>query len=403
MKHNVAIAGVGMTRFGKHLERSLSSLAHEAIANALADAGIDAKDIQAAWAGTAAAPLITGQTLIAGQAILRRMGIGRIPVINVENACATSATAFHEACTSVSLGVHDVALAFGAEKLFHEDKSKAYAVIAGAIDTERPDELLQFVGEGEPGTDSGKSRSLFMDIYARLTSDYSRNSGATARHYAQVSAKNSVHGSLNPLAQFRDVLSVDDVLAAPRIAGPLTLTMCSPLGDGAAAAVIVSERFARQRGIVATVKVRSTQLASAFDPEEGEAGITAWTARRAYEDAAIAVEDISCAEVHDATSPAELICCEALGFCETGGGPEFVASGASALGGRLPVNTSGGLVRKGHPISATGLGQIHELTQQLRGRAGSRQVHGAKLAVAENGGGFLGRDAAAVVVAVLSR
>ena len=345
MKHNVAIAGVGMTRFGKQLERSLSSLSHVAIANALADAGIEARDVQAVWAGTAAAPIVTGQTLIAGQAILRSMGIGRIPVINVENACATGATAFHEACTAVSLGVHDVALAFGAEKMFHEDKSKAYAVIAGAIDTERPDELLQFVREVASVEDSGASRSFFMDIYARLASDYSRHSGATARHYAQVSAKNSVHGSLNPLAQFHNVLSADEVLAAARIAGPLTLTMCSPLGDGAAAAVIVSERFARQCGIDTTVKVRSTHLASAFDPQDAEAAITAWTAQRAYEDAGIAIADIDCAEVHDATSPAELICCEALGLCGAGDGPDFVASGASALGGRLPVNTSGGLVR----------------------------------------------------------
>lgn len=403
MKQDAIIAGVGMTRFGKHLDRSLSSLAHEAIGAALADAGVEAHEIEAAWAGTAAAPLVTGQTLIAGQAILRGMDIGRIPVINVENACATASTAFQQACTMVTLGVHDVVLAFGVEKLFHLDKAKSFAVFTGAIDVEHADELLAYVAEGQPAEENeGRQRSLFMDIYARMARDYCARTGATAAHFARVSAKNSRHGHLNPLAQFTDVIDEAAVLAAPMISAPLTLPMCSPLGDGAAAAVIVSPRFARERGIAAPVKVLSSLVASAFEPAPGEPGITAWAAQRAYELAGIDPRDIDCVELHDATSPAELICYEALGLCAPGDGPALLDSGATELGGRVPVNPSGGLVRKGHPIGATGLAQIYELTTQLRGSAGHRQVAGARLAVAENGGGFLGHDAAAVAMTVLA-
>ena len=167
--------------------------------------------------------------------------------------------------------------------------------------------------------------------------------------------------------------------------------------------MIVSPRFARERGLNAPIRVMSARLASSFDPEPGEPGITAWAAVQAYGDAGIEPRDIDLVELHDATTPAELICCEALGLCAAGEGPALLESGATTLGGRVPVNVSGGLVRKGHPISATGLAQIYELTLQLRGRAGKRQVEGARVGVAENGGGFLGRDAAVVAMTVLSQ
>lgn len=403
MKQTALIAGVGMTRFGKHLDRSLSSLAHEAINAALEDAGLEARDVQAAWAGAAGAPIMTGQTLVAGQVILRKMGMGRIPVINIENACATGSTAFQQACTMVTLGAYDVVLAFGVEKLFHPDKARTFAVLGGAIDTEHPEELLDYVAHGQTAENAGKARSLFMDIYARMARDYSALSGAKSAHYARISAKNSLHGSLNPLAQFRDRLSAEDVLAAPMISAPLTLPMCSPIGDGAAAAIIVSPRFARERGISAPVRVLSSVLASSFDPLPGQPGLTEWAARESYDQAGISPSDVDCVELHDATTPAELICCEALGLCAPGEGPALLDSGATTLGGRVPVNVSGGLVRKGHPISATGLAQIHELTLQLRHRAGRRQVEHARVAVAENGGGFLGRDAAVVAITVLAQ
>jgi len=228
-------------------------------------------------------------------------------------------------------------------------------------------------------------------------------SGATQRDFALISAKNSRHGSLNPNAQYRDVLSVDDVLQAKPISPPLTLPMCSPIGDGAAAAVIVSERMAARLGITDPVHVLSSIVSSGFDVAPGEPGVTATVSRQVYEEAGIDPREIGCVELHDATSPAELIYYEALGLCGIGEGPSFLTSGATEIGGRVPVNPSGGLVRKGHPIGATGLGQIHELVQQLRGRCGARQIEGLRLALAENGGGFIGSDAAAIAMTVLSR
>lgn len=403
MKQTALIAGVGMTRFGKHLDRSLSSLAHEAIGQALADAGVEASELQAAWAGTAAAPVITGQVCIAGQMILRGLGVGRIPVVNVENACATASTAFQQACSMVTLGAYDVVLAFGVEKLHHADKARTMQVFAGSIDTEHPEAVHAYVDAGRPAVSDERQRSLFMDIYARMTRDYVARTGATPRDFAAVSAKNSRHGALNPLAQFREELTIEAVLAAPLVSPPLTLPMCSPIGDGAAAAVIVSEAFARRRGLSQAVRVRSALVASGFDEAPGEAGVAEWAAACTRDASGVAPEDLDCVELHDATSPAELIYYEALGLCAPGQGAALLASGATGLGGRVPVNPSGGLVRKGHPIGATGLAQIFELTEQLRGRCGARQVEGARLALAENGGGFLGHDAAAVAMTLLER
>ncbi|BBB14011.1 thiolase family protein [Sphingopyxis sp. FD7] len=407
MRQKAVIAGVGITPFGKLLDRTLASLGQDAIRQALSDAGIGLDRIQAVWSGNAGGPVVTGQVCVAGQVVLRQMGFGGVPVINVENACATASTAFQQACSMVSLGAYDVVLAFGMEKLYHPDKERPMAVYAGCVDTERPELLDQYlVGDlsaAQVEAAPQDRRSLFMDIYARMARDYMAASGATQRDFALVSAKNSRHGSLNPNAQFRDVLSVEDVLSAKLISPPLTLPMCSPIGDGAAAAVIVSPRVAAELGISDPVHVLSSIVSSGFDVVSGAPGVTVTVSRQAYEEAGIDPRDIDCVELHDATSPAELIYYEALGLCGIGEGPSFLASGATTLGGHVPVNPSGGLVRKGHPIGATGLGQIHELVQQLRGRCGARQAVGAKLAFAENGGGFIGTDAAAIAMTVLSR
>ena len=407
MKQNAIVAGVGMTPFGKHLDRGLQSLAQQAIGEALADAGIAMGDIQAAWAGTAAAGIITGQVCIAGQTILRGMGVGGIPVVNVENACATASTAFQQACTMVTLGAYDVVLAFGVEKLHHADKSRTMQIFSGSIDTERPLALLDYLTDDlsadEIAAAPKSTRSLFMDIYARMTRGYMAASGAEARHFAMVSAKNSRHGSLNPNAQFRTVMSAEEVLAARLIAAPLTLPMCSSIADGASAAVIVSPRAARRLGIAAPVHVLASMLGSGADTGERSTSSVETIGRETLELAGVTPRDLDCVETHDATSPAELMQYEALGLCEKGGGPALIESGATAIGGRIPVNMSGGLVRKGHPIGATGLGQIYELVQQLRGRAGARQVADASVALAENGGGFIDREEAAIVITVLAR
>jgi acetyl-CoA acetyltransferase len=404
VQQTAMIAGVGTTHFGKHLERSLSSLAHEAIQTALRDAGIGIERIQAVWAGTAAAPITTGQVCIAGQAILRGLGLGRVPVVNVENACATASTAFQQAASMVTLGAYDIVLAFGVDKLYHPDKQRVFSVFHGCADVEHPEVLEAFVlHDGTRSEGAGQTRSVFMDIYARIAREYMAATGAQAADFAAVSAKNSFHGSLNPNAQFQKVVTPQEVLAATPIVSPLTLLMCSPIADGASAAVLVSAKAARELGINAPIRVRASFLASGYDYSKGEETLVPWAARQVYELAGVGPRELSCVELHDASSPAELIYCEALGLCGPGEAVRMLADGDTRLGGRIPVNTSGGLVRKGHPIGATGLAQIHELTLQLRGQAGQRQVDGARLALAENGGGFLGTDSAALALTVLSR
>jgi acetyl-CoA acetyltransferase len=410
MNQKVYIAGAGMTRFGKFIERGLKSLAGEAITLALSDAGIDKSEINAAYMGNAAAGVMTGQVLIPGQVALRELGIGKIPVVNVENACATSATAFQQAVKMIELGAYDVVLVAGFEKLYSENKQKTFSVFQGAVDTEAMDEVIAAIARNVAATsstasmqDAGTTRSLFMDIYASMARNYMQETGATARHFAMISAKNSLHGSLNPKAQFQTVLTVDQVLAAPLIVDPLTLPMCSPIGDGAAALVLVSEKKAAAMGLRDRVRVLSSVLASGWDYADEKEKLVPYASRMAFEAAGVGAQDIDVVELHDASAPAELMYYEYLGFARPGEGCALLESGATALGGRMPVNPSGGLLRKGHPIGASGCGQLVELTDQLRGRAGKRQVQGARMALAENGGGYLGEDAAAIVISILGK
>jgi len=409
MRLDAVIAGVGMTPFGKHLDTGLKALGAEAVAGALADAGIEPGDLDAAYVGNAAAGLVTGQESIRGQVILRSIGLGRLPVVNVENACASASTALHQAAAMVSAGLYDVVLALGVEKLYHADKKKSFAAFSGAVDVEAMQEIMKRLQEAakQGGAKSGASgagekRSMFMDIYAAAARAHMKRYGTTARHFAGVSAKNSYHGSMNPRAQFRERLSVEDVLAAPMIAEPLTRPMCSPIGDGAAAVVLVSPEKARQMGIARPVRVAASVLRSGWDHGLDEEGAGELCSREAYEQAGVGPEDLDVVELHDASAPAEIMAYEYLGLCGKGDGGKLIDEGATRLGGRLPVNTSGGLLRKGHPVGATGIAQIVELTEQLQGRSGERQVEGAKVGLAQNGGGNIGTDVAAMCVTVLT-
>ena len=243
-----------------------------------------------------------------------------------------------------------------------------------------------------------------MDIYATWARDYLDMAGGEARHLAMVTAKNSRHGSLNPRAQFQDVLTVEQILAARKIADPLTLPMCSPIGDGAAAAVIVSERFLKRLGARQPIRVASSMIVSGYDyVDHNTPDVARWASDLAYQAAGVGPRDLSLVELHDASSASELMCYESLGLCGRGEGVGLLESGATELGGRIPVSVSGGLNRKGHPIGATGLGQVFELVEQLRGNCGARQVEGACVGLAENGGGFIGADAAAMSMTVLTR
>jgi acetyl-CoA acetyltransferase len=410
VKLDVTVAGVGMTPFGKHRDRSLKSLASEAIIAALEDAGLGPRDIQAAYMGNAGAALITGQVCVTGEVMLREMGIGGIPVLNIENACATASSAMLQAAAMVSFGAYDVVLACGYEKLTHEDKSRTFAVFSGAVDVDSMSRLrstidarLRAVGM-EPGADGSAERSLFLDIYATEALTHMQKYGTTREQLAAVPAKNSRHGSLNSRAQYREVLSVEDVLTAREIVYPLTLPMCSPIGDGAAAAILVSKRKARQLQLRKQVNIRSCVLQTSWDYAPGEeSAVFRKTIDTAYQEAEAGAEDLDVIELHDASASSEILHTEYLGLCAPGEGGPLVQSGATALGGRIPVNPSGGLLRKGHPIGATGIAQIVELTEQLRQRSGTRQVADAQVALAENGGGYINGDVAALVVTILSR
>jgi acetyl-CoA acetyltransferase len=410
MRFKAVIAGVGMTHFGKHLDTGLKALGADAVHAALADAGIEAGDLQAAFVGNAAAGLVTGQECIRGQVILRGIGIGRIPVVNVENACASASTALHQACAMVSADYYDTVLALGVEKLYHPDKRKSFSAFSGAVDVEVVSALLEALrqsavaqGAESAGSGAGEKRSMFMDIYAAAARAHMQRYGTTAEQFAAIAAKNSLHGSLNARAQFREVLSVADVLAAPMIAEPLTRPMCSPIGDGAAAVVVMSERKARARSIRVPVRVVASVLHSGWDHGMDEPGTVEVCAAEAYQEASVGPTDLHVIECHDASAPAELMAYESLGLCAKGDGGKLIDAHDTQLGGRIPVNTSGGLLRKGHPVGATGIAQIVELTEQLQGRSGARQVANAKVGLAQNGGGAIGTDAAAMCVTILTR
>jgi acetyl-CoA acetyltransferase len=408
MRMNAIVAGVGMTHFGKHLETGLKALGAEAVQRAVADAGLALEDLEAAWVGNAAAGLVTGQESIRGQVILRSIGLGRLPVVNVENACASGSTAVEQAAAMVTLGAYDVVLALGVEKLYHEDRKRSFGAFSGAVDVEAMQAILEGlrksaeVGGAKAGASgAGEKRSMFMDIYAAVARAHMERYGTTARQFAMVSAKNSHHGSMNPRAQFQEELTVEEVLAAPMIAEPLTRPMCSPIGDGAAAVVLVSERKARELGIARPVRIVSSVLVSGWDHGGDDEGAGEVCSRSVYEEAGVGPEDLDVVELHDASAPGEILAYEYLGLCPKGDGGKLVADGVTRLGGRLPVNTSGGLLRKGHPVGATGAAQLVELTEQLQGRSGRRQVEGARIGLAQNGGGNIGLDVAAMCVSIL--
>jgi acetyl-CoA acyltransferase len=402
----VIVAGVGMTAFGKHPERGVRSLAEESVGEALKDAGVAPKDIEAVFFSNAIAGLITGQEMIRGQVALRNTGILGVPLFNVENACASASSAFHLAWMAIRSGLYDVTLAVGAEKMVHPDKSVTFRAIGTAVDLEQLRELMARMSSTEktPGASGGggEKKSFFMDIYAASTREYMKASGATAKDFADVAVKSHAFGALNPKAQFHERVTREQVLAAREVSPPLTLLMCSPVGDGSAAAVLMSDKFARKAGIAKPVEVRASVIFSGRDRAADEPTALDRVVKRAYEISGVGPRDLNVIEVHDAAAPAELITYEEIGLCGRGEGPALLASGATNLGGKHVVNPSGGLLSKGHPIGATGIAQIVEVVDQLRGRCGARQVEGARVGLTENGGGFLGRDAAAMSVHIFS-
>lgn len=414
---NVYIIGSYSTQFKKWPEKSFKDLTREAYLGALADAGMpDGSAIEFAWFGNCGMAG-WGQSSIRGQVcfsplVKERLFPERVPIINVEGACATASMALHGAWKDILSGQCELSLAIGVEKLFNPqaDPVALKQSFTAGMDNFDPEETIEtyraaaeLIGtQFEPGPD----RTLFMDTYAMQARYHMWRHGTTARQIAIAAAQNHHCGSLNPKAQYQFDVSVEQVLQDRLVSEPLTRAMCAPIGDGAAAALLCSESFMKDLPPAVqarAVKINASVLTGGKYRALDEPGLSKIAADRAYQMAGITAAEIDVAEVHDATSFCEIYQAEMLGFCPVGEGGRFVESGATALDGALPINTSGGLVSKGHPVGATGLSMIYELVIQLRGEAGARQVKGAEFALQENGGGVMGLEEAACSVVILQK
>lgn len=407
MTQNVWIAGVGMTRFGVLIGQSVKQLVAESVTQACKDASADLSNIECAFFGTASQGLLEGQTSIPGEIALRAMGIQGIPVYNIENACATGASAFNLAVAQIRAGLADVVLAVGAEKMNVNDSARTMKLFDGAFDVgDRGglDEVLTNLGGQEGGEVTGR-RSIFMDIYAAMARNHMRQFESTQEQLAAIAAKNHVHSTENPRAHFQRAMTIEEVLAARPLSYPLTVPMCSPVTDGSSAVILCSDEGLRRLGAIRPVKVLASVIQTGTDRDYTVLGghLSARAAHLAYERAGVEPKDVDVAEVHDATAFGELVQSELLGFFEPGEGGTAALRGETTIGGRIPINPSGGLESKGHPIGATGLAQIFELTQQLRGESGARQVNNARIALAENGGGFHRGEEAVTSIILLGR
>jgi acetyl-CoA acetyltransferase len=404
---DVVILGIGMTPFGRHLDTTHEELSQAAARLALEDAGITGADVDMAVYANVIQGFFAGEMSIPGEYALRPLGIQKVRGFHVEQACASSTVGLHIAVDYVRAGLAEMALVVGVEKLFSADRAKRFAVFQqprdliearGYIDRTR--DLLQPVPEGL----ESESPNVLMEAYAAQARLHMATYGTTQRQIAAVAAKDHTHAQFNPLAQYRDAMTIEEILAAPQVAWPLTNPMCAPISDGASAAIVCSAELAmRFTGRAIRVLAAENRTGSDRAPDDYANHVTRRVSAIAYERAGIGPKDVDLAEVHDASSIGEIIQTEALGLCPPGEAGAAAERGETAIGGRIPVNTSGGLVSKGHPLAATGLGQIHELVTQLRGDAGQRQVEGARIAVAENSGGFLGVEDGMSAVTILAR
>ena len=378
MSGHPVIVGAGMSQFGKQPARSIEEIGREAVMRALRDGDIHRTEIDEVFCGSSyGGPMI-------GQRVLRDIGLTGLPITNVENACSSGAAALREACTAIAHGRSKTILVFGVEKLSRFG--------GGTLPLEMTDLDVQ-MGMVMPA------------LYAMRAKRYMYETGASATHLAMISVKAHESAAQNPHAQYRNQITVDEVLSSRKVCDPLTLYMCCPSSDGAAAVVITAadnaNRFAAKPVRIAASILQSGKYHGGFR-DMAVSELTERTSQLAYEAAGMGPEDISLAEVHDAFAIAELMYYEALGFCGKGGGKDFVARGDSRLGGAKPVNPSGGLLCKGHPVGATGIAQICEVVWQLRGQAEGRQVANARVGLTHcTGGGISGFDHGACAVHIL--
>jgi acetyl-CoA acetyltransferase len=410
--NDVFIIGVGMIRFGKYLDGSVRGMARDALELVLKDAGLNKEAIQAAYISNTFWGMFSNQHSIKGEVMLWDVGMNGIPIVNCENACAGASTALHLGYTAIRAGMYDVVLALGSEKITHPNKALSLSAYATCMDVENFDKQIQMFQEvtkeldfklPEGETPPGEGRSVFMDAYATFSRWHMKNFGSTQKQLAMICSKNHFHGSLNPKAQFQEAMTVEEVMKARPVTYPLTVPMCAPVGDGAAAAILCSRGFLKKLKNARPVRIRASVLGSGTDRDLDGVDIGERLSKQAYEMSGLGPKDIDLAELHDATAYGELHQCEAMGFCPVGEGGILAESGATTLGGTIPVNTSGGLECRGHPIGASGLAQIHEVVEQLRGEAGKRQVEDARIALTENGGGNLGVEEASMTIHILEK
>ena len=416
MSENVYVFNVGMIKFGKHVDMSVKQLVGWGFDEVLKDNNsiVKKEDIEAAWFSMSGWQV---QPSIRGQVFLSANGFDKKPIINVENACASGSTAFHGAWMAIKAGINDCVLAIGAEKMYYEDpalQKEAKASFIGGTDVEKTTMMIQELKRQarvrkklearKKGIDISKEKkkehSAFMDLYAMAARSHMKKYGSTQKQLAIIAAKNHNNSTMNPLAQYTFPLTVEQVMEDYEVSYPLTRSMCAPIGDGVAAAILCSERFLEQHPISRATLVRASVLRSGSWKEDT---IAKRASAAAYQMSGLSPEDIDVVEVHDATAFGEIHQTEQMGFCPLGKGGEFAESGATALDGEIPVNPSGGLLSRGHPIGASGLAQIYELVTQLRNEAGKRQVKNARIALAENGGGNIGMGEAAMCVHILEK
>jgi acetyl-CoA acetyltransferase len=398
MGRKVFVVGVGMTKFEKPQSKDWDypDMAKESIGKALEDSKLPYEAIEQACVG-----YVYGESTC-GQRAVYQYGLTGIPVYNVNNNCSTGSTALFMARQLVEGGLADCVLAVGFEKM---QKGSLGATFSDR--TNPMDKHITAMIEKREFTGAPPAPWMF----GNAGRDHMERYGTNADHFAWIGWKNHKHSVNNPYAQFQTEYSMDDIRNSPMIYEPLTRLQCSPTSDGSGAAVLCSEEVVRKYGledqaveILAQAMVTDTQ--ETFDGGDSihlvGYDMSRKAAEKVYETSGLGPDDVDVIELHDAAAPAELMAYEDLGLCAEGGGPALLRSGTTSLGGRHVVNPSGGLLSKGHPIGATGCAQIVELAEQLRSRAGSRQVEGARVALAENGGGFLGTDHAATVVSILS-
>jgi acetyl-CoA acyltransferase len=425
MSEDVYIIGSAMTKFGKHLDKGVKALTGESLKLVLADCNLNMGDIQAAWFANSGWGISEFQHGIRGQVALTANGLGRISIVNVENACAGGSTALHSAWMSVKAGIYDCVLAIGTEKMYYpppleqEGKGGGRSMdgFISGTDVEETRAFLQQLKEearekraqaeqeakekGEAPPAPQKAHSVFMDFYAAGSRRHMEKYGMTQRQLAVIAAKNHNNSTMNPLAQYTFPQTVEQVMNDWVVAYPLTRAMCAPIGDGSAAAILCSERFLKKHPSRRAIRIRASILRSG--DRVGPHDPATRAAQAAYETAGDGPEDINVAEVHDATAFGELSITEQLGFCPIGEGGPFAEGGATALDGKIPINTSGGLISRGHPIGASGLAMAYELVTQLRNEAGKRQVNNPRIAMSENGGGSIGNDTAAMAIHIFSK